>query len=507
MSDEEGPETPTSATARFDEETTRKVQRIETLTDVGRVAADGEWLPPDPIFEDLVGGRFRVHRQLGEGGVGQVFEGEQVELRRPVALKLLHPHLSANEGMRKRFHREARAASMLEHPGSVTIYDFGEWRGHLYIAMELLDGRELSDVIRDEHPLATERIIDLMVQLCEVLDKAHGMGLVHRDLKPANVMIVQDQGGAERVKVVDFGLATLVDPEPGSDMKLTRDGAVSGTPDYMSPEQARGQQLDERSDIYSVGVILYELLCAQAPFDGASPLDVMLQHLYATPTPPSQRERAGVIDDNLERIALWALEKAPSERPSSAAELKEALLGAEGAPGSRAPTREAEPKRLDREGRRYAAGIRTVIPRSTTDRPAVQLEAFVVQDRMLPFADSGAAVLRAHGARVEEHASLGEAADELARRPPSDNRVLVVDLRPQVSPSLDALAALMPHLTEGELPVVIVGPAGDFDVMTRALEIGAADYVPASGITKLSRTVDKAVRRALRRRKRKTGKG
>ena len=255
---------------------------------------------------ELVDGRYRIQRRLGTGGMADVYLAEDQQLERPVALKLLHRRFSEDPGFVERFRREAQAAANLQHPNIVAVYDRGSWDGTYYIAMEYLLGRTLKQVIRDEAPLHPVRAIDTVVQILKATRFAHRRGVIHRDLKPHNVML-DDQGHA---KVADFGIARA----GASDM--TETGSIMGTAQYLSPEQAQGLAVAEGSDLYSVGVVLYELLTGHVPFDAESAVTIALKHVSEAPVPPSRWNPE--IPPALEQTVLWALNKNPADRPQDA---------------------------------------------------------------------------------------------------------------------------------------------------------------------------------------------
>src|ERR1700761_3266418 len=219
--------------------------------------------PEDPLLGCTLPGGYRVTHMVGVGGMGRVYCAEQVALGRTVAVKVVHPHLADDELAAARFLNEARTASRLSHPNSVAIFDFGRTDdGQPYIVMEYLRGRDLARVADDEGPLPLRRTVDILRQTLAPLDEAHALGVVHRDLKPDNIVLEPMRSGLDFVKVVDFGLAKVLDRDapPGLHGVLTQPGLVCGTPEYMSPEQARGDELDGRSDLYSLGVVLFEVL-------------------------------------------------------------------------------------------------------------------------------------------------------------------------------------------------------------------------------------------------------
>ncbi len=280
-----------------------------------------------------IAGKFAIESFIGSGAMGQVYRARQVALDKTVAVKVLHSELASDETFARRFQREAQAASKLDHPNSMRVIDFGqEPDGLLYIAMEYLDGRDLLRVILDEWPLSGGRIANIIMQALAALAVAHDQGIVHRDLKPENIMILRgtdDEGHpTDIVKVCDFGIAkitarTTKDTGGGVKGALTTQGLVVGTPEYMSPEQGKGEALDPRSDLYSTGVILFQLLTGRVPFEAESALGVVLKHVTEEPPPPSSINPA--IDLRLEAICLKAMRKPKGERYQSAREMRGAL--------------------------------------------------------------------------------------------------------------------------------------------------------------------------------------
>ncbi len=281
----------------------------------------------DPLLGRTIAGKYTIESRVGSGGMGAVYRARQAGLDKVVAIKVLHPELNAEPTFAGRFKREATAASRIDHPSSMRVLDFGqEPDGTLFIAMEYLEGRSLLQIIKEEAPLAPARVIDLTRQILAALAAAHELGIVHRDLKPDNVMILtskDDDGGAsELVKVCDFGIAK-VERSP-LDEKLTLEGSIVGTPEYLSPEQARGGALDARSDVYSMGAMLFEMLTGAPPFRGDSPLATVLQHLDLPVPRPS--DRVAGVDPKIEEVCLRALAKAPADRYASARERRAELI-------------------------------------------------------------------------------------------------------------------------------------------------------------------------------------
>src|SRR6201995_4942820 len=256
------------------------------------------------VRDTLIDDRYRVVRRLGTGGMAEVFLAEDQQLGRRVALKLLHRRFSEDPGFVERFRREAQAAAGLQHPNVVSVYDRGDYDGIYYIAMEYLPGRSLKQVIREEAPIDPIRAIDITLQILKAARFAHRHGVIHRDLKPHNV-IVDDAG---HVKVTDFGIARA----GASDM--TETGSIMGTAQYLSPEQAQGHAVNVQSDLYSVGVVLYEMLTGHVPFDGDSAVTIALKHVSEAPVPPSRFNPR--VSPELEQTVLWTLNKNPADRPA-----------------------------------------------------------------------------------------------------------------------------------------------------------------------------------------------
>jgi serine/threonine-protein kinase len=278
-------------------------------------------------------GGYLILELVGVGGMGRVYRAEQTNLGRTVAVKIIHPHLVGEENAAARFITEARAASRLNHPNSVGIIDFGKSPdGQLYLVMEYLRGRDLARVTYEDGPLAFRRIVDVLRQTLAALAEAHSQSIIHRDLKPENIILEPIRSGGDFVKVVDFGLAKMRATETNQ-RGITSPGIVCGTPEYMSPEQARGDELDARSDLYAVGVILYQLLTGRLPFDGESPTQVVLAHLTEAPKDPREAAPDRQIPSPLVDVVLKALAKNAKDRhkdaDSFASALGDALLALE----------------------------------------------------------------------------------------------------------------------------------------------------------------------------------
>jgi serine/threonine-protein kinase len=304
-------------------------------------------VPVDPLIGRTLDEKYRLDERLGTGGMGTVYRATHLLIDRPVAIKLLNPRYVEDEAAQVRFRREARAAGRIQHTNAVTVTDFGRTSdGFVYIVMELLEGRTLRDVLAHDAPLDTARSVSMMLQIAAAVGAAHEAGVIHRDLKPANIFVVQRKDAPPYIKVLDFGIAKLAADALDDDdtNTLTQVGAMIGTPRYMSPEQCDGAKLTPASDVYSLGIILYEMLTGTTPFNGTSPIAIAIKH---SSTPPrSPREFVATIPPALEEVVLHALEKRPEDRPADANAFRSELytiaerLGLEHAASISAPTLE-----------------------------------------------------------------------------------------------------------------------------------------------------------------------
>ena len=288
----------------------------------------GKWAEPkvrkkraDPMLGRTIAGRYEVIGLLGKGGMGAVYKARQPSVQRLIALKVLLKEFAENETIIKRFHQEALAASRLTHPNTISVYDFGQTEDHvLYMAMELLRGESLARALAREGALAPKRAIHIMRQCCKSLAEAHKAGIIHRDLKPDNIMLTEIEGERDFVKVLDFGVAKLKEYE-GKEGTLTQAGMIFGTPKYMSPEQARSSELDARSDVYALGVMLYEMLMGRPPFTGDNPLSILIAHVNEIPQTFGHFNPKVEVPEPLERVVRKAMAKSREDRHQSVEDL------------------------------------------------------------------------------------------------------------------------------------------------------------------------------------------
>jgi len=285
--------------------------------------------PSDPLVGQILDSKYELTKRLGQGGMGAVYRARRKHIGDEVAIKVLLDKFVAGQEATERFRREARAAAMLRHPNVVIIHDFNDGAGvstPAYIVMELVEGRSLRDLLKQEGRISAERSVSIMRGVCSGVGAAHRKGIIHRDLKPDNIIIAQPEriGDPETVKVIDFGIAKLKEIDSG--VSLTQTGMLIGTPFYMSPEQCLGEPLDARSDVYSIGAILYEMLGGSPPFTGNTPTAVIAKHLTDTAAP---LDRLGVTE-SIANVAERALAKDPGERYQSVDDLFSELCDALG---------------------------------------------------------------------------------------------------------------------------------------------------------------------------------
>ncbi|MBX3201458.1 MAG: serine/threonine protein kinase [Labilithrix sp.] len=288
-----------------------------------------------PLVGQTIAGKFKIVRLLGEGGMGCVYQGEQMlgTTARKVAVKTLHKHLSHDESIKARFKREVGTVAALEHPNTIQVFDFGSMDdGTLYIVMEFVQGRSVADILEKDGAMPPERVLNILRQVVGSLEEAHGHGIVHRDLKPDNVVLAERAGQKDWVEVLDFGIAKRSSEHDPNEAKLTQQGMVLGTPPYMSPEQFTGQPVDERSDIYALGVMAYEMLTGRLPWEANTAWEWASKHMTEPPTPLERQPLGPNVPEAMRNAITRALSKNKDERFASVREFFDAFSGGAVAP-------------------------------------------------------------------------------------------------------------------------------------------------------------------------------
>lgn len=295
----------------------------------GSVLSQDETPVTDPLLGKVLAGRFRIVEKIGQGGMGCVYKALHTQMDRVCAIKMLSPLAGDNESTSARFRREAKMTSRIDSPNAVTIYDFGEADpGQFYLAMEYIEGESLAHVLTREKSLPIERVVDITNQIARALSAAHALGIVHRDLKPANIMLTHKQG-SELVKVLDFGIAKTVTEDDND--KLTQTGHLLGTPTFMSPEQVLGESIDSRSDVYSLAIIVYQMLSGSLPFDGENVRTLIMKRINEAPKP--LRAIAPYLSAEIEQAVMRGLEREPSRRIADVDQFAAALRSAAASAG------------------------------------------------------------------------------------------------------------------------------------------------------------------------------
>ncbi|MCP4599620.1 MAG: HDOD domain-containing protein [Proteobacteria bacterium] len=295
------------------------------LTSIPMATSQG----PDPMIGKLISDRFLILDKVGEGGMGRVYRAEQTSIQRLVALKVLNPALTQQHNVPERFRNEASLASRLNHPNTVVIYDFGVTEdGSMFIAMELIKGRSLDSELSEHGAIGWRQTCRIAIQICSSLQNAHDNNIIHRDLKPENIMLTQSGADSNVVKVLDFGIAKILSEDVrGIQSGLTAPNEIFGTPEYMSPEQVRSAELDNRTDIYSLGIILYRMLTGKLPFSAKTPIETVTKHLVDTPKPFNEINPNIELPPELEILVLSTLSKDPAERPRTMSLVFDRLRG------------------------------------------------------------------------------------------------------------------------------------------------------------------------------------
>lgn len=278
----------------------------------------------DALIGRTLDGKYHIEAKIGEGGMGSVYRARHILMDAPLAIKVLHPSLVSDATSVARFQREAQAMARIRHSNAIAVSDFGVTEDQInYIVMELFEGESLRKVLERDKKLPYTVAIAVARQVCGALEAAHRSGVIHRDIKPENIFVSPQPDGSYAVKVIDFGIAKIVTDASKGGPPLTRQGMIIGSPHYLSPEQCTGQELDARSDVYSLGIVLFEMLTGRVPFTAMTPVAVAL--LHANEPPPSLRSLNPEIPEALDQLVLRALSKSKADRPSSAREFAEEL--------------------------------------------------------------------------------------------------------------------------------------------------------------------------------------
>ncbi len=314
-------------TVQEEDEEDRRLAELKTTyhEKLPAVATGENTQVKDIMIGKVIGGHYKIIDVIGDGGMSRVYLALHMLLDRPVAVKYIHHKFVYDLPSVKRFQQEAKAATALKHPNICAVNEFGiDGEGRSFLVMDYVQGTSLSKLLEEKQKLPADRAIDLLIQVSHGLEHAHSKGVIHRDIKPGNIVIVKD-GGAESVKLVDFGIAKLI-RDDDSGPNLTKTGEIFGTPSYMSPEQCLGKNIDTRSDIYSLGCVLHELITGRPPFTGDGPLEVLMAHVNdEAPLLPITLTQAGLRD-----VVAQALRKDPSQRYHTVKEFREDLTAIKG---------------------------------------------------------------------------------------------------------------------------------------------------------------------------------
>ncbi|MBU6451319.1 MAG: serine/threonine protein kinase [Cyanobacteria bacterium REEB67] len=352
--------------------------------------------PPDDMLGTIYVGRYELTSIIGSGGMGVIYQGKQIFLGRTVAIKMLKNNLASVKA-RMRFHQEAKAASALNHPGIVAISDFGvDEKDRPYMVMEHVEGCTFSDMLRERQTLTFGELLPVFLEICDALSEAHSKGIVHRDLKPSNIMLVSDADGQVHIKLLDFGIAKMHDLQENTLQDLTKTGEALGTPLYMSPEQIMSKKVTARSDLYSLGCMMYACLTGAPPFIGQNKLDTMEKHCSEAPVPLAEAAPDLDFPSGLDPIVMSLLEKSPEDRFASVDQLKDAIIDL--------AVRNKLMPRLGSQtvapGQLYKTGVIPAMPRAIADM--VPVNQATIGDHLLPEEDlaDGAALTSTSGTGV-----------------------------------------------------------------------------------------------------------
>lgn len=418
----------------------------------------------DPLLGALIDGRYRIDRAIGEGGMGVVYQATHVALQKRFALKVLRGEMARDQEVVQRFVQEAQASSSIGHANIIDISDFGRLPdGTFYFVMEYLDGESLTDLIARSGGLTPQQAVPIIEQMASALSAAHESGIVHRDLKPDNVFLVRRGSARDFVKILDFGIAKV----GGAASKLTRTGMIFGTPHYMSPEQAAGQAVDKRTDIYALGVIMYEMVTGKVPFDADTFMGILSKHMFEPPRPPTELAGHGDLGA-LEPVILKALVKKPEQRYQTMDELLRDLAAL-------------------KAGARVEGPARTVAPVPVGLGPALERTGVPVASEAVPYRSSGRGALLVAGGLLLAGVAIGAAVHFLGSSGTSSSATLTAPVVPSV-PSVPMPQAGLGVPTIGAAPssgspsvaVGVAPPTRSATIRIESTPSGAGVYVDDS---------------------------
>ncbi len=422
----------------------------------------------ETFIDKTIAKRYLCIAQIGSGGMGVVYLAMDTVLNRKVVLKVLQPSRK-NEKDTSRFLREAKILSHLNHPHIVTIYDFGIWKRNMFIVLEYLEGRNLQQIIDESAPLPIDWIMTALTQMLDALEVAHREGIIHRDLKPSNIFCLKQPDHTDYIKILDFGTALALDQEIYD--KITTPNEVIGTPHYMSPEQIMGKEVTPVSDIYSLGIIIYEMLSGVPPFSSDNRISILLAHLYKPPKPVTfrgsedktqAREIMEIVHTCLNKnpedrfASIYELRKALTEKPLSSARLPETLVG---------------DRRL-RYKQYYQGPVDSAVSDEKTAVISSSLNSrlLVIESNDLPIESSITPLLRITNHEV--YSPLSPAAADLDKIKIPD----AVILNKSKEENLNIIGSIKSLQKWGAVPVFICGPENDLDYISQAIDAGAGDY-------------------------------
>lgn len=423
----------------------------------------------ESFINKMIAKRYRCIKQIGAGGMGVVYLAEDTSLKRSVVLKVLKPS-HKNDKDTSRFLREAKILSQLNHPHIVTIHDFGIWKKNMFIVLEYLEGNNLQQIIEEGGPRSPAWVLNILPQILDALEAAHREGIIHRDLKPSNIFCLKRFDHTDTVKILDFGTALSLDHDIYD--KITTPGEVIGTPHYMSPEQIMGKEVSPSSDIYSLGIILYEMLSGDAPFTAENRISILLAHLYKPPKPISLWEG----EDNphyqkLLEIVGTCLNKNPEDRYGSIHELRKALTE-ELKSSARLPENLVGDRQL-RYKQFYQGPVEDspVKTSTSTITPVLNRDLLVIEAENLPIENSITPLLKITNYTIRSPIALEWDKIKKMKLPEA------VILNKGKDENLVIIQQIRSFKNWEKIPVFICGPEGDLEYISLAIDAGAGDYL------------------------------